>query len=222
MLQQIRELNPKLQIFSVSDPTFRDYGQVLADIDMAAPLKALAKKPLPAEGNIYVASDNELESTDAALWLRYEIFGGMPVEVGYCNGHSSQLNCLEWHNAPEVNIATDDIVLFLGRTPELQGDRYRVEDIKAFFVPRGTCISIFGTTMHFAPCRTSEDGFRCLVMLLADVNTDLPEHPYAEDRARPRTLFKYGKWLIAHPDNERFVACGAYPGIVGENLTIAI
>lgn len=217
MFTALKKVNTDFPLFNVKDDEFKKYGQIIDDIDSDSLLKVLADKTIPDVGNTYVASDVSLESLPITTTIKTNIFGGLPIEVGYCNGHSHQLNCLEWHNSPEVNIATEDIVLFLGQTPKLQNDHYDVSDIEVFFIPAGTMIAIYGTTMHFAPCRTSDRGFKCLVVLLKDINADLPEN-----LAKPKTLFKYGKWLITHPDNEKFTSQGAFPGIIGQNYELKL
>lgn len=220
MLESLKSLNSQLNILPASDSKFKEYGQLVRDVDKAAILDALEQTEMPEEGNIYVASDNRFRKIPVIQQLRYEIFGGLPIEVGYCNGHSYKLNCLEWHHSPEINIANEDIVLFLGQESKLESDgSYSVKDVQPFFIPKGEMIALYGTTMHFAPCRTVSRGFKCLVILLDGINGDLKE---SEGFKKPKTLFKYGKWLITHPENERFVSQGAYVGIKGENLSIQI
>lgn len=217
MFTALKKANVDFPLFNVKNAEFNKYGQIIDDINPKTLLDVLTVKDIPDVGNTYVASDLDLENLTIATKIQTNIFGGLPIEVGYCNGHSYQLNCLEWHNSPEVNVATEDIVLFLGQTAKLKEDHYNVADIEAFFIPAGTMIAIYGTTMHFAPCRTSDKGFKCLVALIKDINTDLPE-----GTIKPKTLFKYGKWLIAHPENKKFTSQGAFPGIVGQNYELKL
>lgn len=218
MLEQLRKTNPNFQIHSVLDADFAPYGKVLKVPGTDQLVEALDKRAIPAKGNVYVASDAELEAVPVVQQLQYQVYGGAAVEVGYCNGHSYQLNCLEWHHSPEVNIATKDIVLFLGQESKLKDDHYQTDDLEAFFVPAGTMIMIYGTTMHFAPCRTTETGFKCLVVLLKGVNEDMS----LPAGVTCKTLFKRSKWLIAHPDNAKFTKQGAFAGIVGPNLELKL
>ena len=73
--------------------------------------------------------------------------------------------------------------------------------------------------LHFAPCRVSDDGFRCLVALERGVNSpiDLPAGAAGEDRL----LWMRGKWMTCHPDSPQ-AEKGAFVGITGENLTLKI
>lgn len=221
MFEALVKANPTIPFYKVTDPKFKDYGQILKPDPRkaAALMTALQAKTIPETGNQYVASDATLESQPLMTDLLYQVFGGLPIEAGYCNGHSYQLNCLEWHNAPEVNVATTDICLFLGHTPKLHDDYYQVSDVAAFFIPKGTMIAIYGTTMHFAPLRTCPEGFKCLVVLLEGTNTDLSAEAAMH---KDKTLFKYNKWLIAHPDNAKFTDQGAFAGIIGPNLELKL
>ncbi|WP_367296991.1 DUF4867 family protein [Loigolactobacillus coryniformis] len=215
MFETIQKMNSTLPLFHVTNPAFQQYGEIIKTLDPTDLLATLATKETPLVGNHYVTSDAALEKSSLKGALEQKIFAGLPIEMGYCNGHSYQLNCLEWHHSPEVNVATEDIILFLGQTRQLKNAYYNVRDLKAFYIPAGTMIMIYGTTLHFVPCQTTRRGFKCLVALLQGVNTDLPH------RQRPiDTLFKRSKWLITHPDNQKFVAQGAFPGIIGENYAV--
>ena len=64
---------------------------------------------------IYVASDEKLEALAVVGKLQDNCYGGMPIQVGYCNGTNTKLNCLEYHKDSEINIAADDAVLLVAR-----------------------------------------------------------------------------------------------------------
>ena len=42
--------------------------------------------------SFYVPSVEELEALDVAKELQNKGFGGIPIEIGYCNGHNKKLN----------------------------------------------------------------------------------------------------------------------------------
>lgn len=71
--------------------------------------------PLP-EDVIYEPSIEELEATNVAIDLKMRVYGELPIQIGYCNGHNSKLNALEYHRSSEVNVAVTDIILFLGQS----------------------------------------------------------------------------------------------------------
>lgn len=65
--------------------------------------------------------DSNLESMPEAELLSNNIYGGMPIQIGYCNGTNTKLNCLEYHRDSEIDIAADDVVLLLGRQQDAMG-----------------------------------------------------------------------------------------------------
>lgn len=64
----------------------------------------------------------------------------------------------------------------LGCQQDIKEDyTYDTEKIKAFLIPAGTGVELYATTLHYAPCSVSENGFRCIVVLPKDTNTELTE-----------------------------------------------
>lgn len=217
-LLEMQAANQDFTLLSVMDSAFKAYGRILSGFDTNDLLAELAQKPLPSEGNIYVPSDEGLEDLAIKSQLQREIYGNMPIEIGYCNGNSNKLNALEYHKCPEVNIATEDIVLFLGKQELIEHDQYNSADVVAFFVPKGVMIELYGTTLHFAPCKTTSRGFRTLVVLPKGTNEDFTPAEFA--RVQDKTLFKINKWLLSHPENDRMMSQGAHPGLYGKNFEL--
>ena len=94
-----------------------------------------------------------------------------------------------------------------------------VEDARVFFVPKGTAIEMFQTTLHLSPCKVTDEGFKGVVILPRGTNTPLdkkPENASGEDRL----LLQRNKWVIAHPEREPLMKQGAFPGLVGENIEL--
>jgi len=113
-----------MKIFSVTDPEFKPYGRVVTGLDTAKAeiLAALANTPLPAATD-YVAEDAALQELPAAVEVSEHLFGGMPCQLGWCNGHNTYLNCLEYHRDSEFNLGTEDFVLLLARQEEIAGGK---------------------------------------------------------------------------------------------------
>ena len=110
---------------------------------------------------VYVASVKELEDLKIAEELADGVYGQMPIQIGYCNGHNRKLNALEYHRDSEINIAVSDMVLLLAKEEEVEDD-YTLDTSKGkkhFFVPAGTMIEVYATTLHYAPCQTSDKRF---------------------------------------------------------------
>ena len=105
----MEDTNMKIQ--SVFDDAFRTYGRVVDSYDYSLLLERLeANTPKPADSVVYVPSVAELEDTPAYAQLRDNCYGGMPIEIGYCNGTNTKLNCFEYHRDSEIDIAADDAV----------------------------------------------------------------------------------------------------------------
>ena len=84
-----------MKIESVHDRAFAPYGKVLEGYDTGELLATLERvTPLP-EGTAYVPSQPELEALPIAGQLAGNADGGMPIQLGGCNGHNTRRNCLE-------------------------------------------------------------------------------------------------------------------------------
>ena len=207
-----------MKIFSVNDPAFARYGRVVEGYDVKPLVEALQKTPLP-EGTQYVAKDEALQVLPAAQALAMHLYGGMPAQFGWCNGHNTQLNCLEYHRDSEFNLGTEDFILLLAKQDEIRGGKLDTSLVKAFRVPAGTLVEVYATTLHYTPCHTqAEKGFRVLVALADGTNAPRPELPTVS--LEDRMLCGCNKWVLAHPDSAKAKA-GRYAGLTGENIDIA-
>ena len=82
-------------------------------------------------------------------------YGGMPIQIGMCWGYNTKLNCLEYHRDSEVNVGETDFVLLLAKEDEIEDGMLDTAKVKAFRVPAGTAVEVYGTTLHYAPCQTN-------------------------------------------------------------------
>ena len=208
-----------MKIESVFDPAFAAYGHVVTGMEEAKAeiLAALAKTPLP-EATDYCAEDPDLQELPAAVEVSEHLFGGMPCQLGWCNGHNTKLNCLEYHRDSEFNLGTRDFILLLAKQDEIVDGTLDTSKVKAFRVPAGTLVEVYATTLHYAPCHTDPaNGFKVLVALPKGTNTDKPNMPIkGGDDAY---LWACNKWLLAHPDSAE-AAQGAVAALTGENIDI--
>lgn len=200
-----------MKIYSIYDNEFNGYGMVLSE-DFSELLSILKDKDCP-QNVLYVPSDKDLENCKEARILRDKYFGGLPVQIGYCNGHNQLLNCLEYHKSSEINITDSDMILLLGRLQDVDGGKYDTSKVKAFFVPAGKGVELYSTSMHYAPCGVNGSGFRVAVVL-----------PKGTNYAKPTgiddpVLWGSNKWLIAHNDAPE-AKQGAYTGLTGENIKV--
>ena len=208
-----------MKIHSVFDPAFKRYGQVVEGLPdtVSELLEALQKTPLP-EGTGYVPEEPLLQELPAAVEISEHCYGGMPVQLGWCNGHNTRLNCLEYHRDSEFNLGTEDFILLLAKQEEISEGTLDTSLVRAFRVPAGTLVEVYATTLHYAPCHVdAEKGFRVLVALPKGTNTEKPD--ITPLTAEDKMLWACNKWLLAHPDSNEAKA-GAYVGLSGENIRI--
>lgn len=209
-----------MKINSVFDPEFSAYGRTVTGLEdaVAELLGALRDAPLP-DGVEYVPTDPILQELPAAVEISEHCFGGMPVQLGWCNGHNTRLNCLEYHRDSEFNLGTEDFILLLAKREEMENGLLDTAKVRAFRVPAGTLVEIYAVTLHYAPCHCDpEKGFRVLVALPWLTNT---ERPVMDDRTGEDVLLTArNKWLLAHPESDEAKA-GARVGLTGPNIDIA-
>lgn len=220
ILCDLRLKNPNLKLHSVLDDTFSHYGQVLLDDPAASLDAALLNTKIPATGNHYEPSIPSLEALPMMRELQYSIYGGMPIQAGFCNGHGFTLNAEEYHKCSEVNYSTTGLVLLLARPECLRNGSLHSDDVHGFYLPPGTLIELYPRVLHFAPCRISPIGFNCLVVLEQGTNSPL-EQPDHTSFDKTGLLWRKNKWLICHPDSPQ-AQDGAYTGISGENIRLQI
>ena len=208
-----------MKIYSIQDPEFAPYGKVLEGYDTEPLVAALEQAtPLP-QGVEYVPSQPELEALPIAKTLASNAYGGMPIQMGWCNGHNTKLNCLEYHRDSEMNCGTCDFILLVAREDEIANGKLDSAKVKAFLVPAGTLVEVYATTLHYAPCSAKAGaGFRVLVVLPKGTNGPKPEIiPLNQE---DKMLWACNKWLLSHPDTSE-ASQGAYIGLSGENIDIA-
>ncbi len=204
-----------MEILQVSHPNFKAYGRVITGIDVSDLLDVLRETPKP-EDVVYVASDAKLEACESAKKIAYSLYGGMPIQIGYCNGSNVLLNAVEYHRDSEVNVALTDMILLLGKEQDIEEDKsYDTEKIEAFFIPAGTIVEVYATTLHYAPCNANGEKFSTAVVLPKGTNTEIEKTQ--ENVKEDQLLFARNKWLIVHEDAK---IEGAFVGLKGENLSV--
>lgn len=218
ILQELNKINPHIKILDTESPQFLQYGRVIEG-DFSQLIDYMSEKvEIPSEGNIYIPSDEEMEAFEIKKAIENKEYGEMSIQIGYCNGKNQYLNGLEYHKCHEINIAVTDMVLLLGRLQDIHCSRYASEKVEAFYIPKGTAVELYCTTLHLAPCMVYEDGFKCIVILQKDTN--LPLYNVEEEVKDNNELFAKNKWLLVHPGFTRMVEKGAKVCIDGDNIKI--
>ncbi|CAM4327598.1 DUF4867 family protein [Paenibacillus alkaliterrae] len=218
-LRSIQQLNSEIRLHYIDDEAFRSFGKVLTGYDFSEIIAVMNNTSIPEDGNCYIASVNELEATAVKEQVQSGVYGSMDIQIGYCNGMNSNLNGLEYHKGSEINVAVTDLVLLLGSVQDIVHNQFSVKGVQGFYIPQGTAVELYQTTLHFAPCKVSESGFKCIVILPKGTNEPLP-HKAADVTEEDKLLFMRNKWLLAHPERQVLIDKGAYPGIDGPNLRV--
>lgn len=208
-----------MKIYSVFDPEFKNYGQVVEGYDTTDLVKTLLDKtPLP-DGVEYVPEQADLQALPVTGEIRDRLYGGMPVQMGYCNGHNTRLNCLEYHRDSEINMGTGEFILLVAKRGEIDDDGLLdTAKVRAFRAPAGVLVEVFAETLHYAPCSSRKaDGFRVLIVLPMGTNTDKPS--FTPKNREDTLMTARNKWLLAHPDSDE-ARNGAVVGLKGLNPDI--
>lgn len=211
-----------MEIKKVTDAAFKKYGRVISHVDVAELVATLKETPIPADV-VYEPSVESLEKLPVKEELSSVIYGEMPIQIGYCNGHNKKLNALEYHRDSEINIAAEDAVLMLGSLQDVDADfTYDTSKVEAFLVPAGTAVEIYATTLHYAPCHVEDGGFQVAVVLPKGTNYELKTaHAKVENGKASNEdalLTAVNKWLIGHAEGG--LPEGSFLGLKGENLSL--
>lgn len=214
MLENLKKLNPDIKLYDVDSPEFSTFGRLIKNIDVTEIISTAKQIENLENGSSYLPTVEAFEKLDIAKTIKNEFFGSMPAQVGYCWGHSNFLNATEWHTSSEINIAVTPLVLILGHIWDIKDDKIDSLSFKAFYLPAGTAVEIYATSLHFCPCEVEKSGFGCVVGLPQGTNTNLEITP------ENKMLFRKNKWILAHIENETLINRGVVAGITGTNYEI--
>jgi hypothetical protein len=226
LLRELEQANPHLDLQSIHDDDFSFYGRLLTTYD-AGEMLARASANLPAMPDmvVYEPSVAALEAPSALnTRIAQQVFGGLPIQVGWCYGQNVRMGALEYHKSNEVLVCLTDVVLLVGViddiiTPDMGQEICYDAEVQAFLAPVGAIIEFHPWCLHFAPIQArANDGFATLVYLPKGTNEPLPFAP--EQNGESRLLFGVNKWLIAHADATELVEQGAFVGIVGPDIIV--
>lgn len=205
-----------MEIKKITDPSFRKYGRVVKGVDFAPLIQALKDNTTIPEDVAYEPSIDALEATATFEELRVKTYGETDIQIGYCNGHNYKLNAVEYHRGSEINVAATDAILILGCQQDITDDyTYDTSLMEAFFLPAGTAVEVYATTLHYAPCSASEDGFKVGIVLPKNTNYPLAK-PHAE--YEDALITATNKWLIGHAEGG--FTGSEHIGLIGKNLDI--
>ena len=208
-----------MKILPVTDPSFQKYGQVLEGYDLKELLETLDKVTPCPTGVDYVPEQAELQALPIEKELRNNAYGGMPIQIGWCNGHNTKMNCLEYHRDSELNVGTEDFILLLAKREDLVNGELDADKVVAYYCPAGVMVEVYATTLHYAPCSAKKgQGFKVVIVLPKGTNLAKPE--ITVKNPEDEILWAANKWLLAHADASE-AAQGAKVLIKGKNPDIA-
>lgn len=212
-----------MKVKQVTDTSFRKYGKILTGIDFSEIYNVLEEMDYPEDVE-YAASFGSLEEPEFRQKLSNTLYGELSVEIGYCSGHNKMLNALEYHRSSEANVAVTDIILLLGHQSDITEDfTYDTAQLEAFFVPAGTAVELYATTLHYVPIGTKENDYAFKMGVVLPFGTNFPlgvtlgAEAEKEKLPEEKLLFAKNKWLIAHEESGEE---GAFIGLTGKNISV--
>ena len=212
-----------MKVKQVTDTSFRKYGKILTGIDFSEIYNVLEEMDYPEDVE-YAASFGPLEEPEFRQKLSNTLYGELSVEIGYCSGHNKMLNALEYHRSSEANVAVTDIILLLGHQSDITEDfTYDTAQLEVFFVPAGTAVELYATTLHYVPIGTKENDYAFKMGVVLPFGTNFPlgvtlgAEAEKEKLPEEKLLFAKNKWLIAHEEGGEE---GAFIGLTGKNISV--
>ncbi|MEI3175786.1 MAG: DUF4867 family protein [Lachnospiraceae bacterium] len=204
-----------MEIKKVTDKAFRKYGAVIEGMDLSE-LLAWAKTTPAPDDVVYEPSIPEAEALPICEDLSRQVYGEMPIQIGYCNGKNHKNDTLEYHRGEELDVAVTDLVVVLGSRKDMDSLlSFDLANAEAFFVPAGTAIMLYSDTLHYAPCSAGDGVFQCVIVLPRGTNYP-SEKENIRKTAEDELLCMKNKWVLTHPDSgEPF-----YPGLKGEIIYV--
>lgn len=232
VLEQLKEKNPGLKLYSITDPAFVKYGNLWGNADSVPQAKEvmayLAENARVEKGKGgYERSVAGLEAfTEFNKFVSVNIFGDMPIEHGWCYGWGNTLNGLEYHKSSEVSVSPTDIVILLGFENDIHCSldgkcnySYDLNLVEAFYVPAGTVYELKPNVLHLAPNQVyADEQYNVTVVLPAGTNAPLTDEikAYKKSNAEPGNLTHVNKWMFLHKDLGT-----PFPDVLkGENITV--
>lgn len=215
-LEHLNQVND-VPVHSVLDPEFASYGRVVTGYDFSEMIAYMEQNtPIPENGNTYVASVPEMEALAVSAEVQKKFYGDMPIEVGYCNGRNTTWNGFEYHKGSEINVAVTDFMLILGHVWQIEDNTYRFENAKVFFVPKGTAVEMYQTTLHLSPCRVCDAASRAWSSCRGARTLRWTRRPLTATR-RASCCSSETSGSLHTREREPLIKQGAYPGLLGEN-----
>jgi len=217
MLAELRQRNPGLEILEVTDPGFAMYGTIHHTVELPEMRRFLYAKE-KTEDEFYVPCDDTLMEMEEAKQFKDDMFGQVPCQVGWYYGNGTKLNAIEYHKCSEVLYEYEPCILILGLLWDIKDDSLDTGTMKLFYVPANTCVELYATTLHYAPCRAGRGMVMQIVAQSMGTNTPLLKPADGYEREN-KYLLQRNKWVLVHPEAAKLIPDG-FVGLNGNNITI--
>ncbi len=217
VLNDLRNLNPDIKIYTVDDPEFKKFGTLFPKGRFDNICRLIDENSeIPLEGNVYVADDPKLYIQEEYNYICGTLYGEVPIQIGYCNGVIHALNGFEYHQCNELTLPVTDCVLMLAQQSDIENNSIDASKATCFYLEAGRPVSLFPTSLHYSPAAVTNKGYKVGIILTKGTNSPL-EYSGCKDP----TLRMKNKWLIVHPDAPA-AQKGAYIGVTGKNIVLNI
>ncbi len=218
-IDKIRIENKKYEIYDITDPKFNAFGTILEGYNLTD-IQNYAKETIeiPKEGNSYSPSNTNLENFEVVKEIGADIYAGLPIEAGECSGQNTSFSAFEFHQGSEVNLILTDVIMILGKRDQMVNGYFNAqEDAKAFYIPAGSVIEMYGTTLHYSPCKVYESGFKVIVILIKGSNESLA----IDFKSKNKQIIKINKFQMVHESRKDKIKQGIKVGLSGELIEIS-
>lgn len=211
-LKTLQGLNPHYSMKSIDDESFQTFGKRI-DEDVNDVIAYVSTNVHPPKlGTCYQPSVLAIEQFSSIQKISQKVYGYMDVMAGVVSGHNDVLNGVEYHQGSETIIAATDYILVVGHIWDMKGNTYDSQMCEIFYVPKGTIVECYSTTLHYTPICVSDEGFLTICLLLKETGDVLKQ--------REGILKKKNKWFIAHLENQEKIKSGDFPGLMGNLIRI--
>jgi len=212
-LSELQKYNSHLKIRNITDSSFNKYG-ITIDFDVNELIDEVNSDEYPQlNGNYYIPSIEKLEQNEKMQFLINKVYGYLDVMAGIVKGDNDVLNGIEYHQCSETIIAITDYVLAVGHRWDIQNGFYDTSYCKIFYVPKGTIVECFATTLHYTPIAVEKAGFKTICLLLRGTGDTL-------EKGSEGLLKRKNKWYMTHQNNYEKVSAGDFVGLNGEIIKV--
>ncbi len=179
--------------YDILSAELRPYGKVIGNVDVKDMLEI--GKDIEITDAVYYERDfDKFHNCASFEYFKNMSFGGMDIQVGYCVGRNADVDTMEYHTCSEVNIAVHDMLITIGKVQDVENGSIASDKLDTFFVPAGTVVELYATTLHYSPAKANDNGYCSIVVLPNGTNADFSEN--YKKVAKDDMLIAVNKWVL--------------------------